>query len=124
MRYGRTRKTAAIGRSALRIVRRRLREPAPTQDDIASLPDGRLVDAAEALIDAERGRAIGRALGKLPPGDLKLLELRFQDDLPAREIAEALEMPTPFHVYRRLRSVCGALRADLEEAGVGQGGRR
>jgi len=47
-----------------------------------------------------------------------MLRLRFGEELSARQVAEALGFPTPFHVYRRLDVVLRSLRASLERAGV------
>ncbi len=58
------------------------------------------------------------ALAALTPADRLLLKLRFEDDLSAGAIASILELPTPFHVYRRVRIVCAALRRTLTAAGI------
>lgn len=68
-------------------------------------------------VTAERHEALERlqrSLRSLAPRDLLLVTLRFEHDLSAADIARALHMPTPFHVYRRLRSVLRGLRAGIE----------
>ena len=47
-----------------------------------------------------------------------LLKLRFHDELPAQRIAAILKLPSPFHVYRRLKIVCAELRRCLLSSGV------
>ena len=47
-----------------------------------------------------------------------LLKLRFEDELPAREIATLMHLPTVFHAYRRLNALLASLRRTLEDAGV------
>ena len=44
--------------------------------------------------------------------------MRFEDDLPVREIAKILRYPTPFHVYRTLNALLADLRRALRQRGV------
>ena len=53
------------------------------------------------------------AIQALESSDQVLLALRYQDDRPARDIAAFLNLPTPFHVYRRLNRVLATLRLAL-----------
>ena len=53
----------------------------------------------------------------LDPSDRLLLALRFDDGLPASEIATILRMPSQFHVYRRLNAVLEDLRRRLKARG-------
>ena len=62
--------------------------------------------------------ALNASLAIRTPAERLLLALRFEDDLPAREIARILRMPTPFHVYRALNSLLGELRLALGKRGV------
>lgn len=99
-------------------MRRRLVDLVSARLDLGDLsdPNGHLPDA-----DIRRGELfelLYRALGDLDARDRWLLRLRFADDLPAREIASLMDFPTLFHVYRRVNSVLGTLRATLEERGV------
>ena len=48
---------------------------------------------------------------------LVLLALRFDNQLSARRIAEILDFPSPFHVYRRLNSLLAQVRQKLESRG-------
>ena len=58
------------------------------------------------------------AVARLAPADRVLLKLRFEDELPAREIAAVLRLPTVFHVYRRLNALLTELRVTLRNRGV------
>ena len=62
-----------------------------------------LVFAASALLD---------------PVDRLLVKLRYEDELAIPEIARVLELPSRFHVYRRLDRVLVQLRGALEGVGV------
>lgn len=74
-----------------------------------------------ALVKTEQRDALGQALAVLPPRDRLLVRLRFEDDVPVREIAKLMRFPTVFHVYRRLNGVLAELRAVLERAGIDGG---
>lgn len=53
------------------------------------------------------------AVATLGPADQLLLALYYQDGRSAREIASLMTLPTPFHVYRRLKRVHASLRLAL-----------
>ena len=80
-------------------------------DPVNGNPEGHLREAelTDAL-DAERAQ--------LSPADRLLLQLRFDEDLSAPAIASILGMPSPFHVYRRLKTVCDELRRRLTGRGI------
>jgi RNA polymerase sigma factor (sigma-70 family) len=61
--------------------------------------------------------ALASALESIDSRDLLLLKLRFEDDLPAREVATLLGFPTVFHVYRRQNAVLESLRGALRARG-------
>ncbi|HEX2219364.1 MAG TPA: sigma-70 family RNA polymerase sigma factor [Gemmatimonadales bacterium] len=119
-RYGRTRRSN--GKAGLptaeRLARRRLVELTSATDDVDRIGDVLPADPGDELGEAERREALRRAFRDLAPEDQLLLKLRFEKDLTAGEIAVLLRMPTPFHVYRRLRSLCHTLRARLHGEGV------
>jgi len=119
-RYGRTPRGNGTGSDTRpeRAFRRRLLDLTPAMVDLASIVDERDLAADESVQVAQRNQALAVALGTLDPADRVLLKLRFDDDLPAREIATILRMPTAFHVYRRLASVCASLRRCLVARGV------
>lgn len=89
---------------------------------------GEAVDPDELRSDARGPEARVRSielhallngqLGTLGPRDRLLLRFRFEDDLSARRIAELMDFPSPFHVYRRIEKLKSQLRAGLEEDGV------
>lgn len=62
--------------------------------------------------------ALAAALAALEPRDRLLLKLRFEDELPAREIAALMGFPSLFHVYRRLNALLDVLRAGLARRGI------
>jgi RNA polymerase sigma factor (sigma-70 family) len=97
--------------------RRRLIDLVSAEIDVATLHDGEATDPESAFCASEAHRALAAALGRLPPQDQLLIRLRFQDELPMREVAKALGLPTRFHGYRRLALVLAALRRELESVG-------
>ncbi len=62
--------------------------------------------------------ALAGATRALEHRDRLLLRLRFEKDLPAREIARLMDFPSLFHVYRRLKIVLKQLREALLAQGV------
>jgi RNA polymerase sigma factor (sigma-70 family) len=86
--------------------------------DLATIPDERVGEPDEHLRTRELLEKLNHALQEISPDDRLLLKLRFDDELPAREIARLLALPTPFHVYRRLNAVLARLRDRLAERGV------
>jgi len=115
-RYGRVREHTS---SEASVTRRRLvdlvaedLEAAGAGRDPAPGPD-------QAVLDAERADGVQAVLGALDPRDRLLLKLRFDDNLPAREIARLMDFPTPFHVYRRVNALLTGLRAVLARRGLG-----
>ncbi len=113
--YGRNRDSDASPRTSgpARLVRRRLADLCGDEYALDTVADLGPLDPLEAVDQADRGRALRRALDELEPADRLLLKLRYEQELTAREIAGLLGMPTAFHVYRRARVVCGLLRARM-----------
>lgn len=119
-KYGRVRGETEEGSAAaeLRALRRRL-----CDFDVEPLESPRLADTAAtdpeaALRVRELNDALVEAVADLPARDRLLLKLRFEDERPVRKIADLLDYPSVFHVYRRIKKVCARLRGDLEERGV------
>jgi len=112
-RYGRPRDTAP---DAAHVTRRRLVDliAAADPDDIAAAT----ADPAVSLQAGELRQALAAATARLAPADRLLLSLRFDDDLSAREIAAVIGLPTPFHVYRRIKALLEQLRRSLRERGI------
>lgn len=75
------------------------------------------VDSAGELEHRELCEALESVLTGLGPRDRLLLTLRFEDDMPARQIAQVMSFPSPFHVYRHLKSVLAMCRDTLERKG-------
>jgi len=63
-------------------------------------------------------KALNVATRELGPEERLLLTLRFADDRSAREIAEFMGLPSPFHVYRRLNGILARLRDELTALGL------
>ena len=114
-RYGRPGSDGAIDQ---RRARRRLQDLVAEQLEIHehAAPESDRADAA--IRHAELHDALQYALAALAPRDVLLLKLRFVDDLSAQAIARILEMPSPFHVYRRLNALLADLRRALGRRGV------
>lgn len=104
--------------SETRELRRRLHLLAGEVLDVGeSVPDQG--ERADDLVQrSEMTVALGDALARLDARDALLLTLRFEEDLPASRIAGVMGFPTQFHVYRRLKSVLGELRGQLQRSGI------
>lgn len=121
-RYGRPLAPGPASADTTR-TRRQLEDLVGAELDLDQVADRAAADPATGAQTQEVRDVLRRALAALEPGDRLLLKLRFEDDLPAREIAGLVHLPTPFHVYRRLRALFAALRRVLEQAGIeGPGG--
>jgi RNA polymerase sigma factor (sigma-70 family) len=82
------------------------------------IPDPASENPEGTLRVAELRNALDDERSKLPPVDRLLLQLRFDEDLSASAIASILGLPSPFHVYRRLKTVCDELRRRLTGRGI------
>lgn len=101
-----------------RVIRRRLQDLLSEDvevHDLAATPDA---SAELVLRQSELLSALGRALDEVGASDQLLLRLRFDDDLPAQEIARLLGFASAFHVYRRVNVLLARLRRGLENQGV------
>jgi RNA polymerase sigma factor (sigma-70 family) len=119
-RYGRIRGKRAIGadEEEIRTARRNLADLVSEQLPPEHLADPRGGNPERDLRSRQLAEVLERAVGALEPRDRLLLRLRFDDDLSAREVADIMRFPTPFHVYRRLNKVLEILRHSLEQRGV------
>ena len=114
-RYGRVSPASdADARSA----RRRLADLVAVNLDPDQLGAPVTANPVARLEREETRAALLVATSELDPDDRLLLALRFAEDLSAREIAEVVGLPSPFHVYRRLNPILARLRAVLAEAGI------
>jgi RNA polymerase sigma factor (sigma-70 family) len=116
-RYGRLQTPTSAG-VADRAVRRRLIDlVAEPIDDIAPIPDPG-VRPDEEVGRRDLASILQSCLADLPPAHRLLLTMRFEDDIPVREIARILRYPSPFHVYRTLNTLLADLRQALRRRGV------
>jgi RNA polymerase sigma factor (sigma-70 family) len=119
-RYGRRRRAAGFESAMMACgfaARRRLADLGSAVEDLDTVEDTGARGMDDALDDQHRRELLARAVALLSPADQILLRLRFEQGLSAREIAPVVGLRTPFHVYRRLQSVCGSLRAGMALAG-------
>lgn len=98
---------------AVRRLRRRLMLNEGEDVDIEIIPDDRASSPEERLDRDARTRLIRSLLGALSARDQLLLQLRFHHGLSAAEIAQVMQLPTPFHVYRRLQTLLAQLKRSL-----------
>jgi RNA polymerase sigma factor (sigma-70 family) len=118
-RYGRVREHTSSEAAA---TRRRLVDLVSEDVEAAGAGSDPAPGPDQAVLDSERADAVSAVLGALAPRDRLLLKLRFDDDLPAREIARVMGFPTPFHVYRRVNALLAELRAALARRGLEETG--
>lgn len=116
-RYGRARGIGPQKREA-RAVRRRLADLFAEEIDPARLAHPGPETPETEFQRKELWEALEWAVKNLSPRDRLLLALRFEEDLSAREIAELMGFPTPFHVYRRLNSLFESIRQRLKRRGL------
>ena len=118
--YGRDRGDG-ITDAEIRATRKRLVDGIAVQLDHA----GPLTDPTpapdEEAAQHELLAALACAVDSLEPREQLLLSLRFHDDFSAREIAQLLEMPTPFHAFRAIDKVLAKLRQALGKKGFTDG---
>lgn len=100
-----------------RRTRRRLVDLVGEAVDIEALGDHRK-DPERGIRLRELRGALVRAVDGLEARDRLLLSMRFADERSARIIADAMDYPSQFHVYRRLKKVLARLRDDLEGRGI------
>lgn len=101
-----------------RDMRRRLQDLIGDAVEPNDLPSPRSGRTELALREAELLARLEEAVSAVDARDRLLLRLRFEDDLTAQEIARLLQLPSPFHVYRRLNVVLANLRVALQRRGV------
>jgi len=118
-RYGRQRPTAySDGGASQHAIRRTLADCVASELDDEFLPDLGALSADNLAVRRERDAGLRMALATLSPRDRLLLALRFRHQLSASRIADVLGVRTPFHVYRRLKTVLALLRSELESRGI------
>ena len=118
-KYGRLRGEPSTPQSLVeREARHRLVNFAGVEGALAQIADEQAAGPEGALRNGQLYHALDRAVATLSPDDHLLLKLRFHDELPAQRIAAILKLPSPFHVYRRLKTVCAELRRCLLSSGI------
>jgi RNA polymerase sigma factor (sigma-70 family) len=118
-RYGRPRgQGTARHVQRARMARQNLLRPGGWESELSELVDPRSESPDRRLRAAELQDALDSARAHLSSADRLLLQLRFDEDLSAAAIASILGMPSPFHVYRRLKAVCDELRRRLTAFGI------
>jgi RNA polymerase sigma factor (sigma-70 family) len=113
-RYGRTREHTP---ERERLARKRLVDELWEKRKPQDLANPRGDNPEMELRRGELGAALREALASLAPDEQLLLALRFDNQLSARRIAEILDFPTPFHVYRRVNGLLARVREQLESRG-------
>jgi RNA polymerase sigma factor (sigma-70 family) len=118
-RYGRARDPAESAyHGEPRAARRRLMDLLGESIDPDRIAQPSSADPESELEARDLNEALASALSALHARDRLLLKLRFEDGLSAREIAEVMDLATPFHVYRRLNALLASLRRWLLRRGV------
>ena len=116
--YGRGVDPEGQGSPERQAERRRLADLVSSAIDVSQLADPQSPDPDRDLQREEMRGAFSSVLASLSPRDQLLLSFRYQDEMPARQIAEIMGFPSPFHVYRKLKKVLGNLRAELRLRGI------
>ena len=98
--------------------RRRLVDLTAEAIELNELPDLASPRPDEEVSSDEIQSALLAEIESLDASDRLLIKLRFEDGLTARDIAIALRLGTPFHVYRRLTRILTALKRGLVARGV------
>ena len=118
-KYGRTRNQGdsdgAV--SVWQDVRSRLVEMVAEEVNMDTMPDDHYKNPEGELLEGELQGALYATLSGLDDRDQLLLAMRFEDGQTARDIADAMGFKSQFHVYRRLKTLLGALKKDLEARG-------
>jgi RNA polymerase sigma factor (sigma-70 family) len=117
-KYGRLR-DADEGHQDGQRMRGRLADLISDGGELTDLVDTSAAGPEEQMRAHQLDDALGLALAALKPDDRLLLRFRFEDGLPAPEIARLMSCRSQFDVYRRLRHVLATLRTALLSKGVG-----
>lgn len=115
--YGRLRVTGGGRANHTAIVRQHIVDLDGQLEKPDLIPDEDSENASAALERSELERGLRSARATLSPSDRLLLDLRFERNMSGRQIAQALNYPTPYHAYRRLGFVLRELKDRLEKRG-------
>lgn len=108
-KFGRNREARTEATRQDRMFRLRLGRFAGEDIELRELAAS-VVAADEEVCAAELRAALAAALETLSADDRLLLALRFDGELSAQQIARVMQLPSPFHVYRRLDALTKTLR--------------
>jgi RNA polymerase sigma factor (sigma-70 family) len=100
------------------VARRNLADLLAGELDADSMPDERSPAPDQGVLNDEQRQILMEAIGHLEIPDQLLLTLRVVDGFLPEKIARMLNLPTRFHVYRRLKTVLATLRRSLEAKGM------
>ena len=117
-RYGRSRGKDPEALEERKAERKRLVDLVGERVDLDRLHDPSVPAPDVAIRRTQLSDALSDALARLDGRNRLVLAMRFEDDLSAREIAEVVGFPTPFHVYRLINKVLDTLRESLAGRGV------
>ncbi|HKY99191.1 MAG TPA: sigma-70 family RNA polymerase sigma factor [Gemmatimonadaceae bacterium] len=116
-RYGRMRNEESRSERERLGLRRRLEDLDDSAEFEDTIADESIDSAAVEIERRELTNELACLRKELEPSDRLLIALRFDDGLPASEIATILRMPSQFHVYRRLNAVLEDMRRRLKARG-------
>lgn len=105
-------------RSDPNTARRRLVDQVWADVDLSRLVDASSRSPDRRVRERELKEALKQAVQELESRDRLLLQLKFEEEMTAREIAAVMKYPSPFHVYRRMRTLMRKLRERLNDRGV------
>ena len=98
-------------------LRQRLERLEVQTNEIDAVEDEAARGPAELLDARELNGELEVLMASLEAADRLLLRLRFEDELPASEIATLLRFPSQFHVYRRINSLLATMKVKLKNRG-------
>jgi RNA polymerase sigma factor (sigma-70 family) len=99
-------------------VRSRLVDLVTEELNLERIPDGQGRSPDSEMLATEQSEVLHSALCDLDDRDQLLLAMRFEDGLTARDIANAMDFTSQFHVYRRLNVLLTGLRKSMEGKGL------
>lgn len=118
-KYGRVRGSGLrAGSPKAHTIRRRLTDLVVAELDVTRTSDPASPNPEMEVRRHELAQALADALDTLSARERLVLAMRFEDGLPAREIAAIMGYPTLFHVYRHVNAVLERLREVLQRRGV------
>ena len=119
-KYGRARaESGKQARESLETRRRLVDLLAEQLDHHEPRQPASLDDVENRLELAELREVLRPALEALSREDRLILKLRFEDDLPVSRIVQVAQLPSVFHVYRRLNRALAGLRETLRDQDFG-----